>query len=211
MTLYIGVAGASRPEVVGGVAAGEPEAPRPEAAGGGAGAPRPEVAGGAPGAPRPERPGAAVPDLRLLEQAERLGRRLAEAGAVVVCGGMDGVMDGAARGAREAGGHAVGILGGLSREGASPSLTVAVPTGMGEARNALVVRAADAVIAVGGEFGTLSEIALALKAGKPVVGLDTWQLSRGGEEVDAVIRASTPEEAVRRALSLAGSVGGSET
>jgi uncharacterized protein (TIGR00725 family) len=138
-----------------------------------------------------------------LSAAEEVGRLLAEAGAVVVCGGMGGVMDAAALGATEAGGTAVGILPGTDRVGASGHVTVSVPTGMGEARNALVVRAADVVIAVGGAFGTLSEIALALKAGKAVVGLDTWELSRGGREVDAVVRVSSPEEAVRRALALA--------
>jgi uncharacterized protein (TIGR00725 family) len=135
--------------------------------------------------------------------AEEVGRRLAEAGAVVVCGGLGGVMDAAARGARQAGGMAVGILPGESRAGASGHLTVAVPSGMGEARNALVVRAADAVIAIAGEFGTLSEIALALKMGKPVVGLGTWDLSRPGTP-DPVARADTPEQAVALALDAAG-------
>jgi uncharacterized protein (TIGR00725 family) len=131
--------------------------------------------------------------------AEEVGRRLAEAGAIVVCGGLGGVMDAAARGARQAGGMAVGILPGDNRTGASGHLTVAVPSGMGEARNALVVRAADAVIAIAGEFGTLSEIALALKMGKPVVGLATWDLSRAGSQ-DPVARADTPEHAVALAL-----------
>jgi uncharacterized protein (TIGR00725 family) len=134
--------------------------------------------------------------------AEEVGRRLAEAGAILVCGGLGGVMDAAARGARQAGGIAVGILPGDSRTGASRHLTVAVPSGMGEARNALVVRAADAVIAIDGEFGTLSEIALALKMGKPVVGLATWDLSRGGE--DPVTQTETPEQAVALALDAAG-------
>lgn len=136
--------------------------------------------------------------------AAEVGRRLAEAGAVVVCGGLGGVMDAAARGAREAGGTAIGILPGEGRGGASPNLAAAIPTGMGEARNALVVRAADAVIAISGEFGTLSEIALALKMGKPVVGLGTWELARRGRPVDAVVRAATPQEAVALALEAAG-------
>jgi hypothetical protein len=80
---------------------------------------------------------------------------------------------------------------------------VAIPTGLGEARNAIVARAADAVVAVGGEFGTLSEIALALKLGRPVVGLGTWELARGGEPVPAIVAVASPEEAVRRALDLA--------
>ena len=136
--------------------------------------------------------------------AEEVGRLIAQAGAVLVCGGLGGVMDAAARGAESVGGVSVGLLPGEERDEASPHLTVAVPTGLGEARNALVVRAADAVIAISGEFGTLSEIALALKMGKPVVGLSTWELAKGGRPVDAVIRAATPEEAVRAALDAIG-------
>ena len=135
--------------------------------------------------------------------AEEVGRLLAEARAVVVCGGLGGVMDAAARGARAAGGMAVGILPGTTRLEASEHLTVAVPTGMGEARNVLVVRAADAVIAIAGEFGTLSEIALALKLGKPVVGLETWEVSRSEGGDDPIVRAGDPPEAVARALELA--------
>jgi uncharacterized protein (TIGR00725 family) len=138
-------------------------------------------------------------------RAEEVGRRLARAGAILVCGGLGGVMEAAARGATQAGGTALGILPGTHREDANPHLTLSVPTGMGEARNALVVRAADALIAVAGEFGTLSEIALALKLGVPVVGLGTWELTKGGRPVeDPIVRADTPEEAVSLALELAG-------
>jgi uncharacterized protein (TIGR00725 family) len=138
-------------------------------------------------------------------QAEDVGRRLADAGAVVVCGGLGGVMEAAARGATRAGGTALGLLPGAGREDANPYLTVSVPTGMGEARNALVVRAADSLIAIAGEFGTLSEIALALKLGTPVVGLGTWELSKGdGAFEDPIVRADTPEQAVTLALELAG-------
>jgi uncharacterized protein (TIGR00725 family) len=136
--------------------------------------------------------------------AEEVGRRLAERGAVLVCGGLGGVMDAAARGARAAGGLAIGILPGESRRGSSPHLAAAIPTGMGEGRNALLVRAADAVIAISGEFGTLSEIALALKMGKPVVGLQTWELRKPDRTADAVIRAASAEEAVELALEAAG-------
>lgn len=135
--------------------------------------------------------------------AEDIGRLLAEAGAVVVCGGMGGAMDAAARGARAAAGSVLGILPGPDRRGASEHLTAAVPTGMGQGRNALIVGAADAIIAVAGEFGTLSEIALALKMGKPVVGLRTWELAKGGAPVEAIRRADTPREAVDLALRLA--------
>jgi uncharacterized protein (TIGR00725 family) len=143
--------------------------------------------------------GAALPSEEEAALAEEVGMLLADAGAVVVCGGMGGVMDAAARGATGAGGTTVGILPGAERDGESRHLTVSVPTGMGEGRNVLVVRTADAVIAIGGEHGTLSEIALALKLGKPVVGLDTWVLSRPGK-ADPLVRASSAEEAVRLAL-----------
>lgn len=126
--------------------------------------------------------------------AEEVGRLLARRGAVVVCGGLGGVMEAACRGARGEGGVAVGILPGLDRGAANPYVTVAVATGLGEARNALVVRAADALIAVGGAYGTLSEIALALKAGNPVIGLGTWK-------IDGVERADGPEAAVDSALT----------
>ena len=132
--------------------------------------------------------------------AEEVGRLVADAGAVLVCGGLGGVMDAAARGCEAAGGLSIGILPGEHRDPASPHLTVSIPTGLGEARNALVVRAADAVIAIGGEFGTLSEIALALKAGTPVVGLHTWELAKAGSFVHAIIETETPQEAVRAAL-----------
>lgn len=139
-----------------------------------------------------------------LALGEAVGRGIAEAGAVLVCGGMGGVMEAAAGGCAEAGGRSVGILPTEDRLDANPYLTVAVATGMGEGRNAIVVRSADAVIAVHGEFGTLSEIALALKMGKPVVGLGTWELAKSGEPVDAIVRVTDPREAVATALRLAG-------
>jgi uncharacterized protein (TIGR00725 family) len=132
--------------------------------------------------------------------AEEVGRRLAEAGAVILCGGLGGVMDAVARGASAAGGTVVGILPGEDRLGAGEHLTVAIPTGMGEARNAIIARAADAVIAIGGEWGTLSEIALARKMGTPVVGITTWTFVDRGD----IARADTPEEAVGRVLELLG-------
>ena len=136
--------------------------------------------------------------------AEAVGRLLAERGAVVVCGGLGGVMAAACRGAREAGGHTVGILPGEDRIEANPWVEVVIPTGMGEARNALVVRASDALIAIGGEFGTLSEIALALKIGRPVVGIGTWVIERDGMTIDPILRAKDAEDAVELALSRAG-------
>src|SRR5881227_2676868 len=136
-------------------------------------------------------PGEAEPDE--IAAAERVGAELARRGAVVVCGGLGGVMEAACRGAKEAGGTTVGILPGSDRGAANPFVDVALPTGLGEARNALVVRAADVLIAVGGAYGTLSEIALALKGGKRVVGLRSW-------DIDGVEVAETPEDAVAGAL-----------
>jgi uncharacterized protein (TIGR00725 family) len=137
-----------------------------------------------------------------LATAEDLGRRLAEHGCVLVCGGLGGVMDAAARGCQSAGGVSVGILPGSDRVGASTALTVAIATGFGEARNAIVARSADAVIAVGGEFGTLSEIALALKMGTPVIGLGTWELGRDDLDRDPIVRAETADEAIAQLLRL---------
>ena len=137
------------------------------------------------------------------EAARGIGRALARHGFVVVTGGLGGVMEAACRGAREAGGTTVGLLPGVDRSAANAYVEVALPTGMGEMRNALVVRCADVVIAVAGEHGTLSEIAFALKTGVPVVGIGTWDLSADGRE-DPLHRAADAEEAVRLAVDLTG-------
>jgi uncharacterized protein (TIGR00725 family) len=136
--------------------------------------------------------------------AEQVGVLLARNGAVLVCGGLSGVMEAACRGARGEGGLTVGILPGNDRAAGNPFLSVAIASGLGELRNGLVVRASDALIAVGGEFGTLSEIALALKIGKPVVGIDTWELSKSGVVAREILRASSAKEAVQLALGLVG-------
>jgi uncharacterized protein (TIGR00725 family) len=130
--------------------------------------------------------------------AEEIGTLLARAGAVLVCGGLSGVMEAACRGARREGGLTVGLLPGSDRAAANRHVAVAIATGLGELRNGLVVRSSDALIALGGEFGTLSEIAFALKLGRRVVGLTTWELPRAP---DAILRAATPDEAVRLALA----------
>jgi uncharacterized protein (TIGR00725 family) len=135
--------------------------------------------------------------------AEEVGRELASRGAVVVCGGMGGAMEAACRGAKALGGTTVGLLPGTDRRHANAFVDVAIPTGLGEARNVLVVRAADVVLAVRGEFGTLSEIAFALRVGTPVVGLDTWQLSKRDEPVEAFVLAGSPAEAAELALRAA--------
>lgn len=139
-----------------------------------------------------------------LAAAEDVGAAVAEAGAGLVCGGLGGVMEAACRGARSRGGLTLGLLPGLDREAANGWVVVAVPTGLGEARNALVVRAADAVVAIGGGWGTLSEIALALKTGVPVVGVDTWEPAIGGSLADGIVSAGGAREAVAEALRLAG-------
>jgi uncharacterized protein (TIGR00725 family) len=128
-----------------------------------------------------------------LDAAREVGRLLAEAGAVVINGGLGGVSSAASEGAASAGGIVVGLLPEAHRAGANPYLTVALPTGMGQSRNALIVTAAQSVIAIGGGWGTLSEIALAKRLGRPVITLDSWPV-KGLESVE------TPADAVRRAL-----------
>jgi len=129
----------------------------------------------------------------LLAEAETVGALLARQGAVVVTGGLGGVMEAACRGARMVGGTTLGLLPGEERAAANRWVSVAVATGMGELRNGLVVRTSEAVIAIAGEYGTLSEIALALKLGRRVIGLGTW-------EIDGVQRATDPAAAVKLAL-----------
>lgn len=137
--------------------------------------------------------------------AEEVGAELARRGCIVVCGGLGGVMEAACRGAKRAGGLTVGILPGNSRKDANEYVDVAIATGMGEARNVLVVKSSQVVVAVGGRYGTLSEIALALKLGVPVVGLDTWQLYRQGELDGGVVPVTTTQDAVEVAIALASS------
>lgn len=138
------------------------------------------------------------------EKAYRVGKAIAEAGVVLICGGLGGVMDSAAEGAKAAGGLTVGILPDHNRIGASRFLDVSIPSGIGEMRNALVVRSADALVAVCGEFGTLAEIGFALKTGKPVVGLDTWQLTNHSGKNHEIIVADSPEKAVELAIEAIG-------
>ncbi|MGH9117285.1 MAG: TIGR00725 family protein [Acidimicrobiales bacterium] len=139
-------------------------------------------------------------DADTLASAEEVGRRLATAGAVVVTGGRHGVAEAASRGAAGAGGLTIGILPGRDRAEANPWVQVAVPTGLGDTRNALVVMGADAVIALTGRYGTLSEIAFALLAGTPVVALGSWELGLEGRPDPSIERATDPADAVERAL-----------
>ncbi len=139
--------------------------------------------------------GAGACDEALAATAEAVGRAVARAGATLVCGGLGGVMEAAARGAKEAGGLTVGILPGADSSDANRWIEVAVATDMGQARNAIIINTADAVVAVGGAYGTLSEVAFALKLGKPVVSLGSWEVS------DEILRATDPVDAVKLAIS----------
>jgi hypothetical protein len=138
-----------------------------------------------------------------LKLAEKVGRELAKQGAIVLCGGLGGVMEAACRGASSLGGVTIGILPGDSARAANPYVQIPIATGLGYARNALVVKSAQAVIAVGGSYGTLSEIAFALQSNIPVIGLKTWALSRNGQSDDSIIRTESPVEAVKIALKRA--------
>lgn len=136
--------------------------------------------------------------------AEAVGRELGRAGAILVCGGLGGIMEAACRGAAAEGGLTIGILPGDDCREANPYVQIPIVTGMGEARNVAVVKSARAVVAIGGHYGTLSEIAHARHNSIPVIGLNTWTLSRNGQPDDSIITARSPEEAVSTALRLAG-------
>ena len=133
--------------------------------------------------------------------AEEVGTELAKRGLTLVCGGLSGVMEAACRGARSAGGTTVGILPGNSRKAANPYVDIPIVTAIGEARNLIVVSSGQAVIAICGEYGTLSEIALALRSGIPVIGLNTWSLSKNGRPDNSIIVAGSPKEAVDKAVA----------
>ena len=139
--------------------------------------------------------GAGKDDAELTEIAEEVGRLIAAHEALLVCGGLGGVMEAAARGAKAAGGTTIGILPQATKEMANQYIDVPVATGFGEGRNVVIIRTADVLIAIGGEYGTLSELAFALKMGKPVVGINTW-------DIKGIIKADTPEAAVNSAFEL---------
>ena len=147
--------------------------------------------------------GAALATETEIDLAHRVGAEIARSDAILVCGGLGGVMEAAARGASAAGGLTLGFLPDYDPESANPWIAIPLPTGLGQARNVLVVAAAEAVIAIGGGAGTLSEIGMALKLGRPVVGLGTWKLGRGDGETAAILEASEPAAAVRLALAQA--------
>ncbi len=145
--------------------------------------------------------GAGKCDEKTYALAEQVGRELALRGATVVCGGLGGVMEAVCKGAKGAGGRTIGILPGTDYREANAYIDIPIVTGLGEARNVIVARTGRAVIAIGGEYGTLSEIAFALKFGIPVVGLDTWQLARGEKILPGIVQASDAKQAVELALS----------
>lgn len=134
--------------------------------------------------------------------AEEVGREIARQDAVLVCGGLGGVMEAACRGAAVEGGVTIGILPGENPQAANPYVKIPIATGIGYARNAAVAKSAQAVIAINGSYGTLTEIAYALQSGIPVIGLDTWSISSNGREDTSIIRAHSPKEAVEKALTL---------
>ncbi len=135
---------------------------------------------------------------KLRDMAAEAGKYVAEHGGIVVCGGLGGIMEGAARGAKEAGGVTIGILPGEIKDEANEFIDYVIPSGFGEARNILVVRTADAVIAFPGKYGTLSEMALALQAGIPLVAVNAWKLGEDIKQVD------TPLEAAKTVMDLVG-------
>ena len=137
--------------------------------------------------------GAGVADESLCKIAEAVGRLIARRNAILICGGLGGVMEAASKGARSEGGIAVGILPQDHKNEANSYIDIPVATGFGEGRNIIIVRTADAVIAVGGKYGTLSEIAFALRLGKPVIGIRTWAIK-------GITKAETAEDAVNKAF-----------
>ena len=144
------------------------------------------------------------PSAEALRMAEEVGRELARRNVTVVCGGLDGVMEAVCKGAKAKGGVTIGILPGDDPDDANPYVDYPICTGMGYARNSIVVKTGRAVITIDGAYGTLSEIGHALGDGIPVIGLNTWSLARNGRQDGIIIPASTPTEAVGKALEAAG-------
>ena len=143
------------------------------------------------------------PSCRETQIAREVGLELARRDAILVCGGLGGVMAAACQGARSADGVTVGILPGTDLSDANPHVQIPIATGVGYARNMAVVKSARAVIAIGGRYGTLSEIAYALQSDIPVVGLDTWSLAHSGQPDSAIVPVADAAEAVRLAINLA--------
>ncbi len=148
--------------------------------------------------------GGAVASEKELVMAEEVGREIAGSGAVLLCGGLEGVMEAACRGASLVGGLSIGILPGESRKAANRFVGIPIVTGMGRARNYVIAKTARAIIAIGGSYGTLSEISYGLQNGVPVIGLDTWEIYRKDKKDTSIIYVQTPSEAVSLALEMIG-------
>ena len=147
--------------------------------------------------------GASNPPPQAILAAESVGRELAQKGAVLVTGGLGGIMEAASKGARQVGGTTIGILPGSDPKEANPYVDIAICTGMGYARNIIVVKSGQAVIAIDGAFGTLSEIGHALGDGIPVVALNTWTITKAGSEDKTMVIAKNPKDAVNKAIEAA--------
>ncbi len=146
--------------------------------------------------------GGAEPSPQEAIMAEEAGREIARHGAILICGGLGGVMEAACKGAVSEDGVTIGILPEESRRVANPYVRIPIVTGMGYARNVIVVKSAQAVIAIDGSYGTLSEISHALQSGIPVIGLNTWSLARNNQPDSAIIQAKNALDAVNTAISL---------
>jgi uncharacterized protein (TIGR00725 family) len=147
--------------------------------------------------------GGSQPNSEEVKLAEEVGRQLAKQDAILVCGGLGGVMEAACKGASSEDGTTIGILPGDNRQTANPYIQIPIVTGIGYARNVAVVKSAQAVIAIGGSYGTLTEIGHALQSNIPVIGLNTWVISRNGQHDSSIMPAQSPAEAVKKALELA--------
>ena len=136
--------------------------------------------------------GAGTCSQEIYKTAEKLGKLVAERGDILICGGLGGVMEAAAKGAKSKSGTTIGILPGFSTEDANPFIDIPIVTGLSHARNVIIARSSDVLIAVAGEYGTLSEIAIALKLGKPVIGISSWNISKD------IFQTQSPEEAINK-------------
>lgn len=139
---------------------------------------------------------------KIAQLAEEVGREIARRGAALVCGGLSGVMEAGCKGASEEGGLTIGILPGDSRQAANPYVQIPIVTGIGYARNVAVVKSSQAVIAIDGSYGTLTEIGHALQSGVPVIGLGTWEIAMDGKADNSIIIAKNPKEAVSKAMEM---------
>ena len=151
--------------------------------------------------------GGQVPEKEFLAMAEEVGYRIAQGGAAVICGGLSGVMEAACKGARRGEGVSIGVLPSIRKSDANPYVDIIIASGMSTARNVIIVRSADALIAIDGSYGTLSEISHAFEQRKPVVALGSWDMGTLGVPPELYRKVESPEEAVRLALELAEAAG----